>query len=708
VGMLLALPGIVTAALLTQYAGIHIGSLDASIGRWAPLVPEGAVVIALGIRAALVNRESRAWACIAVGVTLWVAGDTYYRVALFGDSSVPTPSAADLMFLGSYPFLYAGLVQLVRGRAGRRLPATMWIDVAISSFAVAALTQGPLFAAVVANTGATALAAVTTLAYPLVDVLMVALVVSSGGITGWRGDRRWAVLAAGLVTFAVTDTVYTNLVTLGLFQPGTVLELGWVVGLALIGWAAWCPGSSAPRAPRPARGRAAVLPLVLGVVAIACGLVDDYIGGGVMGRVFALGCLFALTARVAVTAKQNRQMLRRVEETSAAAERARQDAELANGAKSEFLSRMSHELRTPLNSILGFSQLLEMDDLRPDQRDGVGHIIKGGRHLLELIDEILDISRIEAGRMRLSIEPVAVTPIVAEAVGMVDPLAAARGVTLAVSASDAGGVYAMADQQRLKQVLLNLLSNAIKYNHENGSVAVTCSVTAAGRVRITVADSGWGIASECLEGVFEPFERLGAEQTQVPGTGLGLALSRRLCETMGGTLDVESEPGVGSEFTIELALAEPGQAVLEPDPHADDDAPSPLGFDRPQRVLYIEDNVANIELIERVLGRRPGFELTATLQGSLGIEFAREQQPDLVLLDLHLPDVHGHGVLAQLKDDPKTAEIPVIVLTADISPGSEQQLRDLGAASLVPKPIDVAAFLEAVDDALALTAVTAR
>jgi signal transduction histidine kinase/ActR/RegA family two-component response regulator len=380
---------------------------------------------------------------------------------------------------------------------------------------------------------------------------------------------------------------------------------------------------------------------------------------------------------------------------------ARAETNRANLAKNEFLSRMSHELRTPLNAILGFAQLLELDDLDPRQRDNVAHIVSGGRHLLDLINEVLEITRIEAGSMSPVIEPVRATDVITSAIELVSPLAAQRGIELAGPAEGQADLWVEADEQRLKQVLLNLLANAVKYNRDGGSVTVSLKQL-EGRARIEVTDTGQGIPQDQLPKLFIPFERLGAESTGVEGTGLGLVLALRLMEAMNGTLGVESQPWIGSTFHVELPLGEaPADAPAEP-------LPPRLVAARPEiaaegacrRVLYIEDDPANAHLMAQLFAEEPRLELMTTMYGKLGIELARQHHPDLVLLDVNLPDLGGDDVIKRLRSDEMTRDIPVIAVSADATSESRARLTALGAARYLTKPITLNVVMTAVWEVL--------
>jgi signal transduction histidine kinase/ActR/RegA family two-component response regulator len=418
---------------------------------------------------------------------------------------------------------------------------------------------------------------------------------------------------------------------------------------------------------------------------------------GVLGAGLLAAVLTAIL--VETLARRRSYALALVEERTVALRQAIQAAEAANHSKSDFLSRMSHELRTPLNAVLGFAQLLELDELTESQQESVESIVKGGRHLLNLINEVLDISRIETGSLPFSLEPVHVTELIDDTLTLMRPLADHRRIVVTDSRAPAGDSYVLADGQRLKQILLNLVANAIKYNHDGGTVAVSCQAADDEQLRITVADTGPGIPAEYLDRLFVPFERLGAERGDVEGAGVGLALSLRLAEGMGGTIGVDSAVGQGSSFWVQLPFTENPldrpDRCQPADPDHDDGAT--VSFAPRRKILYIEDNPSNVRLVERLLARRGDVEVISAMQGRIGFALAREHRPALILLDLHLPDISGEQLLRQLRDHPLTATIPVVILSADATDRQIERLLAAGADAYLTKPLDLQDLLAALN-----------
>jgi len=374
-------------------------------------------------------------------------------------------------------------------------------------------------------------------------------------------------------------------------------------------------------------------------------------------------------------------------------------ANQANQSKSEFLSRISHELRTPMNSILGFAQLLEMGTLDQTQERSVGHILQSGKHLLNLINEVLEISRIESGQMSLSMEPVSVNGVIHEIIDSLNPLATSRGITIHANFHIGEVSYIMADRQRLKQILMNLLSNALKYNRPEGMIDVDVRegqpLGGKQTVRIAVRDQGYGISSENMEKVFLPFERIGAENTETEGTGLGLAVVKQLTELMQGALGLESQMGVGSTFWVDFTSAK--ESVIK----NADNAQQQHNIDtNPNHgtILYIEDNSANVDLVQQIVEMKlAGVQLITNASGLKAVQLASQHQPDLILLDLNLADIHGSEVIQRLKKEPLTRDIPVVVISADAMTEQIDRLMALGANNYLTKPIDIGLFLQEVD-----------
>lgn len=382
-----------------------------------------------------------------------------------------------------------------------------------------------------------------------------------------------------------------------------------------------------------------------------------------------------------------------------AAEINAEEARAASKAKSEFLARMSHELRTPLNAVLGFAQMLQMNkpgNLTSAQLEYAGHIAKGGHHLLTLVNELLDLASIESGRMKFSIEPVALASALDLAAEAMRPIAGRARVNLQVG-DVPEDLLVSADAQRLRQILMNLLSNAIKYNTPGGRVSMAAQRQDPGMVRVSVEDDGHGIAVELQPSIFEPFNRLGAEYTAVEGSGIGLALSRRLVEAMDGHIGFESEAGKGSTFWIDLPLTH--ASVSQDESDADPALMPPEAVER-FRILYVEDNPVNLMLMESLIDTVPDATLVSAPTGTLGLDMAANSAPDVIVLDLHLPGMSGFEVLQRLKADPATWDIPVMALTASAMPRDVSRGLEAGFFRYLTKPLDVKIFFQAVRDAL--------
>jgi PAS domain S-box-containing protein len=374
-------------------------------------------------------------------------------------------------------------------------------------------------------------------------------------------------------------------------------------------------------------------------------------------------------------------------------------AEKASRAKSDFLSAMSHELRTPLNAILGFAQLMESSTPPPTvaQTRNLEQILKAGWYLLELINEILDLALIESGKVTLSKEPVSLTEVMLECRAMVEPQALKRGIVMSFPRFDEP-YYIKADRTRLKQVVINLLYNAIKYNRPEGTVSVECKVAGRDSLRISVRDSGAGLTAEQIALLFQPFNRLGRESSAEEGTGIGLVVTKRLLGLMGGTIGVDSIVGTGSVFWFELGLTvAPVLALREAAALARPQAPAGTPL---RTLLYVEDNPANLELVEQLIARRSDLRMLSAAEGNLGIEFARAYQPDLILMDINLPGISGIEAMKILAADPSTAHIPIIALSAIAVPRDIEKALEAGFFSYLTKPIKVNLFMDALDEAL--------
>jgi PAS domain S-box-containing protein len=400
---------------------------------------------------------------------------------------------------------------------------------------------------------------------------------------------------------------------------------------------------------------------------------------------------------------ESKRLDRVLQDKNTELEKAKYVAEKANLAKSDFLSSMSHELRSPLNAILGFAQLMESASPLPthSQKSSIDQILQAGWYLLELINEILDLALIESGRLSLSLEPMSLSEVLLDCKAMIEPQAQKSGIRMSFPRLDQL-YFVYADRTRVKQVLINLLSNAIKYNRVGGTVEVTCSANAAVRIRISVKDTGNGLSPEKLAQLFQPFNRLGQEASAEEGTGIGLVVSKRLVELMGGEIGAASTVGVGSMFWFELNLAVSPQLIADMDESTAASHVQGRHGSELRTLLYVEDNQANMNLVEQLMERRPDMRLLSAGDGASGIKLARIHLPDVILMDINLPGISGIQALKILREDPVTAHIPVIAISANAMPHDIKKGLEAGFCRYLTKPIRVNEFMAALDMALQL------
>ena len=635
-------------------------------------------------RALAAPLDRPAWLLLAAGlVCLGSLGVLY---VLDSDATLEFPSELPPGLLG-YPLTLLAWALLARRRLPG-LPRALWLDAAIGGLALGAVGGAVVYRTALGGGDLTEMES-SQLLYVVIDLALAGVMLTAGVLAGGRRARTLLLLSAGAALLALVDSIYAARLGSGEPKFTSALAWGWTAGCVVAGAAAVVVDD--PPA-RPAIRRLSLITVpVLGTLA-ALAVPLALWGQSRFLTWVASAALILSVARLAISLVDNQRAeeRRRREEQE---RRAREEAERANRAKTAFLSRMSHEVRTPLNSILGFAQLL-VDDLDGSDRESVERILRAGNHLRQLIDDILDLSSIEAGETAIRLEPVDVAAAVDESIVLMEPLARRSSVRLIRRDAPEAPTVVLADAQRLKQTLLNLISNAIKYGGSDSEVIVRIEGRRE-RARISVIDSGPGIPAEHLPKLFTPFERGSARGSGIEGSGLGLALTKNLVEAMGGEIGLETGSG-GSIFWIDLPLTELVEAGAAPGAEL---APG-VASAGSKTVLYIEDHLSNVALVERLLARRDDYELVSATTGRAGLKLAAKVTPDVILLDLDLPDIRGEDVLVELRAEPATASIPVIVVSADATAWRQEELARSGAAAYIVKPLQLASFLATLDSVL--------
>jgi signal transduction histidine kinase/ActR/RegA family two-component response regulator len=628
---------------------------------------------------AVTDPSARApWTLFAIGL----AGQGWSSIAYFVNASAAAgfPSGDDFALL-FYPTTVVATVLLVRRRLAS-MPRALWLDAAIGGAALAAVGSvwiGERLLDLPGNDG------IGALVYTILDLALTGLMIVACAFAG-RGRlyALYALVASWMLT-SLGDSIFALSFTHGEPVPISA-AIAWTAGGVLIAAAA-ASENPQPRESTEPRWALVTVPVIAALVAIAIPLADP---DCTLAVVLSSLTLVLVVARLAISLIDN-QHAEEDRVRDAETRRARVEADRANRAKTEFLSRMSHEVRTPLNSILGFAQLL-VDDLEGPDRDSVERILRAGNHLRRLIDDVLDLSAIEAGQTAITLEPVDLGWAIEESIALLEPLAQKRGARVVRRDASNAPPFVRADPQRLKQVLLNLISNAIKYGGERPEVVVRAERRGE-RAHVSVLDSGPGVAADQVEKLWLPFERGVAKGSGIEGSGLGLALTHNLVDAMGGTIGVKTASEGGAFwFTLPITDASPLDLAAGSPRTATPAAESPT-----TTVLYIEDQPTNLELMQQLMERRGDVLLETATTGRDGLARALELQPDLVLLDLDLPDIQGEEVLAALRADDDLGSVPVIVVSADATAWRQEQLREGGATAYVVKPLQLAAFLQTFD-----------
>ncbi len=679
-------------ALFGAYAvSIFIPQRPASmhfVYEWVPVAVPLVCAAVIFWHARRATEAKLSWWLFAAGAASWGVGDAIFSILdILGGTPATSLTWADAFYLALVPLWAAALI-VHPSRAGRGLERVGGtLDMVAVIFGAGGLAWAFVVQPLASGThGLTEV--VVAVVYPVGDL---ALLTAFGALvlrTRMNVRRSDFLLGFGAVVFALADLVYARLALTDSYNVGSPVDLLFEGGFIVIAVASVVAGKAKneqPATDHPIAAYTGVMAIAALVAVVAVALLSHR--PVIAGAAMVMGVIIA--ARQTLLLADRRSLILELEYARGAAEQ-------ASTAKTEFLSHMSHEFGTPLASILGYAQLLEEQKQDEEVKLYCQRIENAANHLHDIVKEALDISRIEQGRLGMSLEPIALMEVSKDCMDVVRPIAAASSISIKIDPDAYADAFVLADHQRLKQILINLLSNAIKYNRDGGRVLVTWSRLPDGFRRISVSDTGVGIAAEARDRLFKPFERLGGRKA-VKGTGLGLALAKRMTEAMGGRIGVQSVIGEGSTFWVDLPYA----ASLRIPPETN--GSRPLSSDAPRTILYIEDNVANVKLVEEIM-RGHDAKIMAAMQGGLGFDLAMQHHPDVILLDRHLPDGPADAVLARLKAEPETRDIPVVVLSAQAADEEFEPLLAAGALAYLTKPIDVNRFVGLIDNLLARSA----